>query len=125
MGHSLPSRGDKNWHDASPLVGTLLLDLLARITLLVWGSLLFGEFYIDLDLLHISVCNYIQLIGLFPTWNSIPCNSISHKEFYFWSLFDEDTIMDHADFDCLSWKEILSLIDDYYKVNSFLFEKMS
>jgi hypothetical protein len=27
------------------------------------------------------------LIGLFPTWNSIPCNSISHKEFYFWSLF--------------------------------------
>jgi hypothetical protein len=26
---------------------------------------------------------------------------------------DEDTIMDHADFDCLSWKEILSLIDDY------------
>jgi hypothetical protein len=36
---------------------------------------------------------------------------------------DEDTIMDHADFDCLSWKEILSLTDDYYKVNSFLFEK--
>jgi hypothetical protein len=28
--------------------------------------------------------------------------------------------MDHADFECLSWKEILSLIDDYYKVNSFL-----
>jgi hypothetical protein len=24
---------------------------------------------------------------------------------------DEDTIMDHADFECLSWKEILSLID--------------
>jgi hypothetical protein len=38
---------------------------------------------------------------------------------------DEDTIMDHADFDCLSWKEILSLIDDYYKVNSFLVERMS
>jgi hypothetical protein len=37
--------------------------------------------------------------------------------------FDEDTIMDHADFECLSWKEILSLIDDYYKVNSFLVEK--
>jgi hypothetical protein len=36
---------------------------------------------------------------------------------------DEDTIMDHADFECLSWKEILSLIDDYYKVNSFLVEK--
>jgi hypothetical protein len=35
----------------------------------------------------------------------------------------EDTIMDHADFECLSWKEILSLIDDYYKVNSFLVEK--
>jgi hypothetical protein len=31
--------------------------------------------------------------------------------------------MDHADFECLSWKEILSLIDDYYKVNSFLVEK--
>jgi hypothetical protein len=31
--------------------------------------------------------------------------------------------MDHADLDCLSWKEILSLIDDYYKVNSFLVEK--
>jgi hypothetical protein len=38
---------------------------------------------------------------------------------------DEDTIMDHADFNCLSWKEILSLIDDYYKVNSFLIERMS
>jgi hypothetical protein len=38
---------------------------------------------------------------------------------------DEDTIIDHADFDCLSWKEILSLIDDYYKVNSFLIERMS
>jgi hypothetical protein len=31
--------------------------------------------------------------------------------------------MNHADFECLSWKEILSLIDDYYKVNSFLVEK--
>jgi hypothetical protein len=38
---------------------------------------------------------------------------------------DEDTIMNHADFDCLSWKEILSLIDDYYKVNSFLVERIS
>jgi hypothetical protein len=36
---------------------------------------------------------------------------------------DEDAIMDHADFECLSWKEILSLIDDYYKVNSFLVQK--
>jgi hypothetical protein len=36
---------------------------------------------------------------------------------------DEDTIMDHVGFECLSWKEILSLIDDYYKVNSFLVEK--
>jgi hypothetical protein len=39
------------------------------------------------------------------------------------SGYDEDTIMDHANFECLSWKEILSLIDDYYKVNSFLVEK--
>jgi hypothetical protein len=39
-------------------------------------------------------------------------------------IIDEDTIMDHADFECLSWKEILSLIDDYYKVNSFLVEAM-
>jgi hypothetical protein len=31
--------------------------------------------------------------------------------------------MDNANFDCLSWKDILSLIDDYYKVNSFLVEK--
>jgi hypothetical protein len=31
--------------------------------------------------------------------------------------------MDHADFVCLSWKEIFSLIDDYYKVNSFLVVK--
>jgi hypothetical protein len=31
--------------------------------------------------------------------------------------------MDHADFECLSWKEIFSLIDDCYKVNSFLVEK--
>jgi hypothetical protein len=43
----------------------------------------------------------------------------------FCGVVDEDTIMDHADFDCLSWKEILSLIDDYYKVNSFLLERMS
>jgi hypothetical protein len=35
---------------------------------------------------------------------------------------DEDIIMDHADFDCLSWMEILSLNDDYYKVNSSLVE---
>jgi hypothetical protein len=77
---------DKNWHDASPLVGTLL-DLPSRITLLVWGSLLFGEFYLDLDLLHTRVCNSTQLIGLFPTWNPIPCKSISEKEFYSWSLF--------------------------------------
>jgi hypothetical protein len=38
---------------------------------------------------------------------------------------NEDTIMDHTDFDYLSWKEILSLIDDYYKVNYFLVERMS
>jgi hypothetical protein len=38
---------------------------------------------------------------------------------------DEDTIMDHAAFECLSWKEILSLIDGYYKVNSFVDENMS
>jgi hypothetical protein len=31
--------------------------------------------------------------------------------------------MDHANFECLSWKVILSLINDYYKVNSFLVEK--
>jgi hypothetical protein len=37
--------------------------------------------------------------------------------------YDEDTIMGHADFDYLSWKQILSLIDDCYKVNSFLVEK--
>jgi hypothetical protein len=36
---------------------------------------------------------------------------------------DEDTIRDHADFDCLSWKEILSLTNDYDKVNSFLVKK--
>jgi hypothetical protein len=36
---------------------------------------------------------------------------------------DQDTIMYHADSDLLSWKEILSLIDDYYKVNYFLVEK--
>ena len=28
--------------------------------------------------------------------------------------------MDHADFNCLNWKEILSLIEKYHKVNSFL-----
>jgi hypothetical protein len=36
---------------------------------------------------------------------------------------DEDTIMDHADFDRLSWKEKWSLIDHYYRMNSFLVEK--
>jgi hypothetical protein len=77
---------DKNWYDTSLLVGTLL-DLPSKNHPLCLGSLLFGEFYIDLDLLHTRVCNSIQLIDLFPTWNSIPCNSISHKEFYSWSLF--------------------------------------
>jgi hypothetical protein len=43
----------------------------------------------------------------------------------FCTITDEDTIMDHADFYGLSWKEILSLIDDYYKVNYFLVERMS
>lgn len=28
--------------------------------------------------------------------------------------------MEYDDCTCLSWKEILSLVDDYYKVNSFL-----
>jgi hypothetical protein len=32
--------------------------------------------------------------------------------------------MDNANFDYLSWKDILSLIDDYYKVNSFLVQKI-
>jgi hypothetical protein len=36
---------------------------------------------------------------------------------------DEDRFMEYDDSTCLSWKEILSLIDDYYKVNSFLAEK--
>jgi hypothetical protein len=33
---------------------------------------------------------------------------------------DEDTPMKYDDCTCLNWKEILNLIDDYYKVNSFL-----
>jgi hypothetical protein len=33
---------------------------------------------------------------------------------------DEDIITDHTVFDCLSWKEVLSQIDDYYQVNLFL-----
>ncbi|KAM0928307.1 hypothetical protein ACQ4PT_002404 [Festuca glaucescens] len=35
---------------------------------------------------------------------------------------DEDTPVEYDDDTCLSWKEILSLIDDHYKVNSFLIE---
>jgi hypothetical protein len=76
---------DKNWHDAPSLVGTLL-DLPSRNHPLCLGSLLFGEFYLDLDLLYTRMST-IQLIGLFPNWNSIPSMSISHKEFYSWSLF--------------------------------------
>jgi hypothetical protein len=34
--------------------------------------------------------------------------------------FDEDRFKEYDDSTCLSWKEILSLIDDYYKLNSFL-----
>jgi hypothetical protein len=33
---------------------------------------------------------------------------------------DEDTLMDYDDCTCLSWKKILNLVDNYYKVNSFL-----
>ena len=36
--------------------------------------------------------------------------------------FDVDILVDYDDCACLSWKEILNLIDDYYKVNSFLIE---
>jgi hypothetical protein len=36
---------------------------------------------------------------------------------------DEERFMEYDDSPCLSWKEILSLIDDYDKVNSFLAEK--
>jgi hypothetical protein len=33
---------------------------------------------------------------------------------------DEDRFMEYDDSTYLSWKEILSLVDDYYKVNYFL-----
>ena len=35
---------------------------------------------------------------------------------------DEEPFMNNIVFTCLNWKEILSLTDDYYKVNSFLVE---
>jgi hypothetical protein len=35
---------------------------------------------------------------------------------------DVDILVEYDDCACLSWKEILNLIDDYYKVNSFLIE---
>jgi hypothetical protein len=35
---------------------------------------------------------------------------------------DEDIFMKYDDSTCLSWKEILSQIDDYYQVNLFLVE---
>ena len=34
----------------------------------------------------------------------------------------EDIFVDYACCTCVSWKEVLSLIDDYYKVNSILDE---
>jgi hypothetical protein len=33
---------------------------------------------------------------------------------------DEDRFMEFDESTCFSWNEILILIDDYYKVNSFL-----
>jgi hypothetical protein len=60
---------------------------------------------------------------LLPAGSRREFKAFSHNVTQIIFLPDEDTIMDHADFECLSWKEILSLIDDYYKVNSFLIEK--
>jgi hypothetical protein len=37
--------------------------------------------------------------------------------------YDEDLSVKYDDSTCLSWKEILSLNNDYNKVNSFLAEK--
>jgi hypothetical protein len=37
--------------------------------------------------------------------------------------YDEDLSMEYDDSTCLSWKEILSLTNNYDKVNSFLVEK--
>ena len=55
-------------------------------------------------------------------------NNLKHKIWlYEWLVTpfgltnaDEDIIGVHADYTCLSWKEILSLTDVHYKVNSFL-----
>jgi hypothetical protein len=37
---------------------------------------------------------------------------------------DEDLSVEYDDSTCLNWKEILSLTNDYDKVNPFLIEKM-
>ena len=36
------------------------------------------------------------------------------------TVSDQDISVDYDDYPCLNWKEILNMIDDYYKVNSFL-----
>jgi hypothetical protein len=61
-----------------------------------------------------------HLLASVPSYLALATNSIVEGTD---AKSDEDTIMDHADFDCLSWKKILSVIDDYYKMILFLVEK--
>jgi hypothetical protein len=70
-------------------VGTLPLDHPSRVTmtLLVWGSLLFGKSTFDwISCIQVCVIISTYLVS-FPIGILSPCKSISHKEFYSWSLF--------------------------------------
>src|SRR3954468_6053969 len=55
--------------------------------------------------MHTLISLFVTLVALFS--------------FFILNLFF-DTIMDHADSSCLSWNEILNLIEKYHKVTSFL-----
>jgi hypothetical protein len=70
-------------------LGNMLLDLKSRVNhhpSLFGVSSIWGILPCSGSLAYF-VCNSIHWFGLFPKWNSTPSKSISHKEFYSWSLF--------------------------------------
>lgn len=71
-------------------------------------------------------CAYVHMLGM-RVWASIR-NIMFFRQDCFnifclnWIPCDEDIFVDFANCEGLSWKEILSLVDKYHKVNSFLVE---
>ena len=62
-----------------------------------------------------TLCTYCYFLFLPPLARQKPRTAFPEER-----EDDKDLSMDYGDYPCLNWKEILSIIYDYYKVNSFL-----